>query len=181
MRDTFNMLFTIPPDFKMAKLHREAQKGRYYDPNGNYINCKWFWCGRISPEFSRYVGLWETEDKLIEYGDGFPLLFQFIRFNILIFILLFIIQGIYMVVVGIILYNSESGKDVSLISLFSVVAIMDTNLNINQSLVYAYEALALISNFFLILFISYMWVKQAKYKNNLDENASTDADYAVII
>lgn len=180
MKDTFSMLFAIPPDFKQAKLHGEAQKARYYDPNKNYINCKWFWWARISPEFSSYIGIWETESKIIEYGDGFPLLFQFIRFNIWIFTLLFFIQGVYMLSVGIVLYTTNYGENVSLISLFSVVSIMDSSHNVNQPLIYIYEAISLISNFSLIVFISFMWIKQAKYKNYLDENATTDADYAVM-
>ena len=181
MRDTFSMLFAIPPDLKQAKLHGEAQKARFYEPDRNYINCKCFCWGRISPEFSRYIGLWESENKIIEYGDGLPLLFQFIRLNILIFLLLFLIQGVYMVIVGIVLYTTDYNENVSLISLFSVVSIMDSNQNVNKPLVYIYEAISLISNFFLIGFISIMWIKQAKYKNYLDENATTDADFAVMI
>ena len=62
-----------------------------------------------------------------------------------------------------------------------MVAIMDGNQNINNSLVLSYEALSLISNFFLIWFVWFIWVRQARYKNILDENATTDADFAVMI
>lgn len=176
-----NMLFAIPPNWEQARIHGEAQRARYYDPHQNLFNCKCFWCGRVTPEFSRNIGLWEKEDKLIEYGDGYPLLFQFIRQIIWLFVYVFIIQGIYMIILGIVLYRTVLYESVTFISFLSIQAIENPNDKFNQSIVIIYEVLSMITNFFTIGYICFLWVNEARYKNLLDEKTITDADYAVML
>lgn len=181
MKNTMYMLFAIPPNWEQAKIHGEAQRARYYEHDKNLLNCKWFWCGRITPKFSRNIGLCENEDKLILYGDGYPLLFYFIKQIIMLFVFVFLIQGIYMMIVGIVLYRSVLNKSVTFISFLSIEAIDNPQGKFSQSIVVIYEILSMITNFFTIGYIWFMWIREARYKNMLDEKNITDADYAVML
>lgn len=176
-----DLLFKIPPDLTKAKVHAEAQKARLYNDKANLINCRCFWCDRVVPEYTELIPLCGPPSKLIQYGDGFPLLFQFMKYVTYLFIALFIIQGIYFFIVIVILYFSKSDmSDFSIAKVLSVDIIVQEDGTSHKQLIIVYEVLAMLCNFALIILASFFWVQQIKYKNQLDENAKTDADFAVI-
>ena len=75
--------FSVPPDFELAKKYREANKVRYMTSTLDKYKYTCCCCNNMDLKQSRRLGLCEPPDMLIQYGDGFPLLFQFLRFVVL--------------------------------------------------------------------------------------------------
>ena len=86
-----------------------------------------------------------------------------------------------MIIVLLILYETEEHNDVSMTSIMSVNIIMDGKGNTKKGLAIAYEVIFFLTNILLMVFTCLFWIKQEKYKNKLDEDNQTDADYAVMI
>lgn len=173
-------LFQVPPDFEKAKLHGESQKFRSYDPSIDIQSSCWYWCQRVSPEYSRPFRLWESPKKMIQYGDGFPLLFQFMRYIMILFTMLFFVQGLFNLLIAII-YWSKNNSSINLSKIFSIDSILNDTGNERDTIVVIYEVIAMLANFSIIALVWILWIKQEKFKNQLDEAAKTDADYAIMI
>lgn len=185
-----NYLFQIPPDFEAAKVHREAMKARVpFDieecaAEENFeklcIDCQ-----RKGPDQTRYLGLWEDTKLLIAHGDGFPLLFQFLRFIVLLFVLMFIFQGIYFFIVMVVLWSEGDleNRKASIVDILSIDYLVngENGNEIDQKLVVVYEVLSLLTNIMIIVMIWVFWILQIKLKVKLDEKNKTDADFAVMM
>lgn len=143
---------------------RVSNDGLQGDEEKQCIDCK-----RLLPQYARPLGIWETSNLLIEHGDGFPLLFQFLKFIIILFIWMFIFQGIFFIVI---LLLENGGKDPSLVNLFSVSVIVERNQNgsykTNPTLIRVYVVLTLLTNLFVIVLICIFWIKQFRLKVELD-------------
>lgn len=173
-------LFAIPPNLDIAKQHAQAQQMRYYGSEVDIINGSCFCCNRVLPKHSRAIGLWEKGENLIKYGDGYWLLFQFLKFIITIFVLMFIIQGVFLYIWSVILYSIGKKKDINFVSMLSVDGIMDDDGNIINELEFLYNLIFMLTNLALMISLWVFWVKQEKYNNYLDEQTKTDADFAVM-
>ena len=133
------------------------------------------------PEFTRQLKICESSNKLILYGDGFPLLFQFMKYVVYLFIAMFILQGVYLFIVLVGFYFTQKHTEgATLTNLLSVDVIVNKEGEVNETLVILYEVVAMLLNFLLIILTCIFWVKQMKYKNSLDTDAKTDADFAVM-
>lgn len=95
MRKVVNYLFCIPPDFEKAKQHGEAQQLRWATNSIDIIENRWIWWDRILPEYTKRISLCDSPSKLIEHGDGFPLLFQSLKFMGSLFVVKFIMLGLF--------------------------------------------------------------------------------------
>ena len=95
MKKVVNYLFAIPPDFEKAKQHGEAQQLKWSINSIDVVENKWIWWDKVLPEYTRRLRLWESPSLLIEHGDGFPLLFQFLKFLAAMFTVKFILLGLF--------------------------------------------------------------------------------------
>ena len=86
-----------------------------------------------------------------------------------------------MFILGIVLYKSVLKSNITFISILSIQAIDDPLGKFNQSVVIIYEILSMLTTFFIIGYIWYMWIQEERYKNLLDEKTITDADYTVML
>jgi hypothetical protein len=135
---------------------------------------------KIKPEYSRPIGYWEPSKMLMPYGDGFPLLFQFMKFIIIMFVSLFIVQGIYTLIVLSLYWADGHTTDESFAEYLSIKLVVEEEDKVDDDLRFVYEWIAFISTMFLIILTCFFWVKQTKYQRFLDEDNKTDADYAVM-
>lgn len=119
----------------------------------------------------------------MEHGDGFPLLFQFIKFIVILFVSMFALQGVYFFIVSMIYYLDDEnvGKDPNFFRILSVDIIVNEDGEIDHTLVRLYEVIALLTNILLMVITWIFWVKQINYRNLLDYNTKTDADFAVMM
>lgn len=90
---------------------------------------------------------------MIEYGEGFPLLFQFIKFIVILFVCMFALQGVYFFVVSMIYYldDDNAGEDPNFFRILSVDIIVNENGEIDSTLVTLYEVMALLTNILLMI------------------------------
>jgi hypothetical protein len=174
-------LFSIPPDFNKAKQHGDALKAMIKISQEKQENQLWKCWDRVLPDNKRKVGLWEDTKLLIEYGDGFPLLFQFIKCIIILFACMFLIQGLYFYsIIVISYYLADSNPDNTFINWLSVRLMLEDG-EIDNTLVDVYEAILLITNMLMMVLACVLWIRQAKSKHYLDKNNKTDSDFAVMI
>ena len=163
-------LFRIPPDFKAAKQHGSAMKIRVSPENLKVDESnQWIDCKRLLPEHTRQLGLCESPQNLIEHGDGFPLLFQFLKFIIIMFISVLILQGIFFILASII---ESDRRDITLVNLLSVHVIVERDANgkhiADDTLINLYEYLTLLTNILQMILIAIFWVKQERLRTDLD-------------
>lgn len=150
-----NYLFKIPPDFEEAKRHGKAMKVRVsqQDARGD-ISKQCTDCKRVLPEYTRKLGMCESTDNLIEHGDGFPLLFQFLGFLVLLFTLLFVFQGVFFYIA---LLVELDGQDLSVVNLFSVDVVVskdaDGKHTAHEGLVVVYTVLTFVTNLVIIAIV----------------------------
>ena len=104
------ILYAIPPDFDQAEKHGRAHRILQPKPDAtSQEKCPCCKTSYTNKEYSLFV----DSKKLIPYGVGFPLLFQFMRFNMLIYTMMFIITGAFTMVMSFIKYedNPEVGVE----------------------------------------------------------------------
>lgn len=119
---------------------------------------------------------------MIEYGDGFPLLFQFIKYLISLFCVMFLFQGVaYIVLVIVYFATGDRNREVNFTNIVSINIIVHSESDINDELALAYELIALFNTLVLILWTAAFWIRQIKYRNKLDENIKTDGDFAILM
>lgn len=150
-----NYLFKIPPDFEEAKRHGKAMKVRVSQEDARGDRAKQcIDCKRVLPEYTRKLGMCESTDHLIEHGDGFPLLFQFLGFLVLLFTLLFVFQGIFFYIA---LLVELDGQDLSVVNLFSVDVVVDKGADGKHTapdgLIIVYTALTFVTNLVIIAIV----------------------------
>lgn len=78
--------------------------------------------------------------------------------------------------------HDENGESPSFISLMSIEVISDVNdgYKYKESYATAFEVLAMLTNFLLIICTGIFWVVQMRYVHFLDEKSITDSDFAVM-
>ena len=119
----------------------------------------------------------------MEHGDGFPLLFHFLKFIIFLFISMFVLQGLYFFISMLVFRGKgHSNENINLVNVLSVDYIVDEEQNdIDRTLVSVYEWLALSTNVLVMILTCVFWVKQVQYKVKLDQNTKTDSDFGVMM
>jgi hypothetical protein len=165
---------------KRLNKHGDAQKIRITKEGvGDITEDKWICWNKINPKFRRQVGIWENPRILMEHGDGFPLLFQFMKFIIILFVWMFIFQGIYFFIVNMIFFFEED-KNFTITNFLSVDIIIEDE-KASDTLIRIYEAIALLTNLMLMVITWIFWIRQKHYKENLDKTHKTDADFWVMM
>lgn len=107
----------------------------------------------VDPDASKQLGLLEAPDKLISYGDGFPLLFQFMKFIIIFLIVVFAFQGLcFLLLITIIFMRDNSTEDVDLDHFFSI-SLIQKEADEYPEIVYAYDTISMFTNFLVIFCI----------------------------
>jgi len=172
-------LFTIPPDFEEAKRHGNAQKLRISLEGAKERKNRCICCDRLKPEFTRKVGYCEDPRVMIEHGDGFPLLFQFIKYVAALFAGMLIFQGIFFFIVNMYHFFSES-VNFTLANFISANNIIGDK-ELGTDIIYVYEVSALLTNIVMIAMTIIFWFRQQAFVDGLDSEAKTDSDYGVMI
>lgn len=83
------------------------------------------------------------------HGDGFPLLFQFFKFIVLLFTSMFVFQGAYFIFVTIYYFSREDDR-FKFSNSTSVDIIVDDDGEIDDELVLVYEIIAFLTNLLII-------------------------------
>lgn len=103
--DIEDMLDRVPPDFDLAKRHGEASKIKnFYDPHdvkgteeGLVCEC----CGMPTFKMVPKYGMCSNTSKLDALGSGFPLFYSFKKYTLYMFIVMFILVGIYTLIISV--------------------------------------------------------------------------------
>jgi hypothetical protein len=110
------------------------------------------------------------------------MMFHFLKFLILLLTSTFLFQGLLFCLLLVIFYASGgTSKGITYANFFSLHLIVGDNMDENLGFVYAYDAINMLTHFFLIFMVSFFWVRQVRYQRHLDETDKTDADFAVFI
>ena len=112
IQDVEDILDAVPPDFKLARKHGEASRIKnFFSDKANLhdddqdLSCEC--CGmptlKAVPKYNLCVGI----KKLEALGSGFPLFYSFKIFTMIIMFMLFLLQGIYTIVIAVIEANGN--------------------------------------------------------------------------
>lgn len=94
-----------------AHIEHPLYKNNEKKSNLNDFNNFICWSYHKEDMKKKKIGLWNSSGKIMSYGTGFPLLFQFIKFIVLFFSIIFIFQGACSLALVIYIISNEQQMD----------------------------------------------------------------------